>query len=304
MEDTIDFKKSLEYRRKAKENFVEGNFSKSIELYNKSLQTNPYNIEIYYAKAQVYLEIENNLDSVVLVYNKIFDLCFESIKAQKLKKDLTKDFIQLYNERGMLHYANRDYEKSIKDLKHLLELRTEGSLNSFDFQWLTLLGNAFFATNRIDSAIVYYNKGFELEKSDEVGVYIRQDYYDLYYEGNYDTYISVFSENIKKHPNSYVNYMYRGELKAMKNDFVGALYDFRMAVALQPTTHNWINKAAMEWKVGSRDQAKKDFSDAMALNINEAYKISDYKRANKSNYNYLIEYVIESTKQLIDENKE
>lgn len=182
-------------------------------------------------------------------------------------------------------------------------MRPVSPLLGRSFQVLTLIGNAYFATNKIDSAIVFYNKGFELEESNEIGFYIKEDYYNLYFEGDHDAYIKNLSENIKKSPDIYGLYMYRGELRAMRNDFVGALEDFRIAATLQPTTHNWINKAEMEWKVGSRDQAKKDFASAMTININEAYNIYGSTRQNKKLRDYLFEHIIETTKQLINEHK-
>ena len=253
--------KSFEYWNQAREKFKEGNFKKSIELHDEAIKFSPLNYEIYYSKAKVLLCSNSDLDSVVFVFEKIHELYLLAAKEPELKKYFTDEvYIQFYYEKGLLYYSIKNYEKSIECLNQVLELRKKAGLNSFDFQWITLLGNAFFAIGELDSAIVYYNEGFELEESDEVGMYIKKDYYSQFYDGNHDTYLKVFSEGIEKAPEVYSFYMYRGEIKVMKNDFIGALADFTKAAILQSTTHNWINKSAMELKVGDPANARKDFA--------------------------------------------
>lgn len=75
-ENPSDYKQSSEFRRLANESFIEGNFTKSIELYNKSIALNP-SAETYYRIAKVYLASGNNLDSDISVYNKILDLSLD-----------------------------------------------------------------------------------------------------------------------------------------------------------------------------------------------------------------------------------
>lgn len=293
---------SSKYRRLARKCFVEGDFSKSIELYNESLRLVP-NVEVYYAKATVYLEIGNRLDSVMAVYSKISDAYSEYVESE-ISKDLSSGLFQLYYERGLLYYISRDFEKSIYELKKLIEMRKDEGLGMQTFRIFTLLGNAYYAINEIDSAILFYNKRFEWDESDEVGMYIKGDYFEKFYNGNLEVYDSVLNDGIQKYPNFYSYYMYRGELRLMKNDFVGALDDFRNAAALKVTTHNWVNKAGMEWKVGSREQAMKDFALAIEINLNKLYEIKDMKRGSKYFHDYIFEYMVETTKKIIDENKD
>lgn len=284
------------FRKQAKDFHKAGNFEKAIGCYDSALYLAPLHMEVLYAKAGVYLDKGGPLDSVAVIYDNLHTAILKLIEAEVFRSNYMEQLLTIHYERGMLYYAKKEYRKSVVYFKCLMELRTDQSFNRYDFEWITLLGNAHFALGEIDSAIFYYNKGFELIESDEVGMYIKADYYDLYYNGNHETYMNEFNKGIEGNPDLYGFYMYRGELRAMKNDFTGALEDFTKAVALQPTTHNWINKATMEWKIGNPEQAKKDFAFAMEINITEGNKESFVNKRNLKNSGYLEKYVIESTR--------
>lgn len=296
-------KQCSEFSRLARESFRAGDFSKSVDLYNKSLQINPNYFHAYYGKSQALLAGGESLDSVVTIFNKIEIVYLKFIEIEK-PDDPNKYFYNFLYERGLLHYANNDFKNCINDFTRVFKMWDKDDKYGPNFQMLTLLGNAYFAVNKIDSAVTYYNLGFELEENDEAGIYIKEDFYDQYLLGDVDSILNVLTGYMNDEFSSYWAYMYSGEIRAEQGDFTGALKNFKKAAELKPTTHNWINKADLEWKIGDKDQAKKDFAAAMAINIEEAYNIEkDVAQHKKDIEKLLMEYVVETSRQLIEENK-
>src|SRR5688572_88541 len=84
---------------------------------------------------------------------------------------------------------------------------------------------------RLDSNLFVARKNFEADSSEENYIWLGRREAYLY---NYQKAIEIFSEGIRKYPDSYKLYRHRGHRYITIRDFARAVADFQQAAALMP----------------------------------------------------------------------
>ncbi|MCW3117896.1 MAG: adenylate/guanylate cyclase with repeat [Chitinophagaceae bacterium] len=135
-----------------------GEFNKAIEKMQQAVILDPLSLPLMSNLGDAY-SFAGRFTEALMQYDKIIEM--------------DPSYRRGFEGRGMIHLANGDYEKAIKDFEHY------HSLVGHPLKGLSSLGHAYAAAGHIDKALECLEKIKEREKT-EPGVILYMDYAFLY----------------------------------------------------------------------------------------------------------------------------
>lgn len=152
---------------------TQGDYDSAIVYYHRSLRSQPGNREGRVGMGNAFLS-KSTYDSALFYYNLV------------LKED-GEDTDALYN-RSLVQYYQKDYKKSVSGALHVL------SLDSQYENALLLAGDNYYTQQQYDSAIYWYEKGYETGARSAILCHVMAYIYDV--QGNTDKAIGLYQEAV------------------------------------------------------------------------------------------------------------
>lgn len=197
-----------------------------------------------------------------------------------------------YNNRGLAHFQNKDYNLALADFLKALEL------NPKYHHTYKNLGILYFKVRQHEKAIELYNRFIELFPFDSE-IYLNRGHCHLEL-GNYSQAIKDYTKYISTTPNFFYGYYLRGKSHYRNNENEKALKDLNIAVNLNPRFPDSyyfrgltkLSSRNFEEAIADFDEAiklKKDFGEAY-INKARAYEFLDRFDLAKETYSKALSF--------------
>jgi clan AA aspartic protease (TIGR02281 family) len=179
----------------------------------------------------------------------------------------------------------------------IAKLRIQAVKDKTNLLWPYAIGGVYYNDNQYTKAIDYYKQSNEISPMDQAYYFIAQAYLGMgdYQnalanvnealdldptDGNYMTLkASIFYNNgqneeadktirnfIEAYPDNYFGYYLRGWYHDMNGDSKGALEDYDMSIALEPSeAYTYMCRGRLYMQLGNQEKAKKDLEKAIEL---------------------------------------
>ena len=158
---------------------------------------------------------------------------------------------------GGVYYNDNQYARAIDYYKQSNEINPIDQAYYFIAQAYTELGDYQNALANIDEAL-------ELDPSDGNYMMIKADIF--YNNGQNEEAIKTVGDFIEAYPDHYFGYYQRGWYRDMSGDSKGALEDYDMSIALEPTNaYSYMCRGRLYVQLGDQEKAKKDLEKAIEL---------------------------------------
>lgn len=187
--DTIDSARAQEYFEEGKTYYKQGNYSKAIKFYKKTIKFNSYYLGAYEQIGSIYSDQKK--------YSK-------AIKYYKKLIEINPYHVNAYKQMGLIYYEQKKYSEAINCYQKLAEIYPNDAYHAYE-----QMGLIYYEQKKYPEAINCYWKLMEISPND------RNVYNHLgitYYESQkYSEAISCFNEIIgyyegyysKNNPNGY-----------------------------------------------------------------------------------------------------
>ena len=190
-----------------------------------------------------------------------------------------------YNNRGLIYYNQKVYDKAIEDFNEAIEL------NSGFAEAYTNRGLVYYDLKQYDRALADNNKAIEMKPGFAEAYYNRgRTYYSL---RQFDKAMGDYDRSIALNPELSDVYNDRGNLYGEMEQYDKAIADYSKAIELSPAgavTYN--NRGWLYYRKNEIKKAEADFKTAISLNNNfvNAYKNLGSIYFNMKNFNAAIDY--------------
>ena len=202
----------------------------ALAFFSDAIRANPKDPNPYLLRANVYRDVQNNLDFALADYN-------EAIR-------IAPDRPLAINGRGIVWMMKQDYHKAITDFGDAIRIAPA------DAHFYSNRGLAYRDKGEIDNAIEDFNKAIHLD-SKNVSIYLRRAFAKTS-KHDYDGAIADYSEMIRLKPTNSA-FSCRGKLKMLKKEYVKAIADFDSAIRQTPS---WsplhLKRATLEMLLGGK----------------------------------------------------
>lgn len=153
---------------------------------------------------------------------------------------------------GNTHYAQKEYDKAIKDYTKAIELNPRNAI-AYGGR-----GNTYYMKRIYDQAIADFTKAVALDPMNAFLYTIRGNVYDD--KGLYEMAIADYTKAIDLNPNFAVAYSERGVAKTRKGSYDEAMTDFAKAISVDPKLVDaYKGRGSAQYIKGSYTQAMSDF---------------------------------------------
>jgi serine/threonine-protein kinase len=226
---------------------------KTIEEYNRILETNPQDGEAYFARGMIFQQQQDQV-AALQDFSKAIDLGYESGPV--------------YYYRGNARFFLGDTEGAIEDYQGALRLEPEHT------EALVNLGNAYGSLGDETAAIANYTKAITIDPT-IAAAYLNRCL-SRTNTGDASGAVEDCSEAIKLRPAHSFAYENRGLAKWRLGDLAGAIQDFNIALAIEPASADaYYNRGLVRYELGDYQGAIMDFDQAIALNPNHPFAYYD-----------------------------
>lgn len=187
----------------------QNNFKIAIELFNKEIEINPNDAELYLHRG---------------VFKSILKLYNEAIKDYDMAIELNNTLVDAYTRRGLSKNNLGLFEEAIKDFNKVIELDDK------NFQAYIDRGDSKNYLGLYKEALEDYNKSIELNPNNFISYSMRAGIkvnLMLYKEALID-----YDKAIELNPKYAIGYFYRGITKAFLKQYSKSIVDFNRAIDL------------------------------------------------------------------------
>lgn len=211
------------YNSRAAVYLWKGDYDLSINDCNKAIQLDPNDYMPFANLGEAYIEKED-YNKAIEFYNKTLQL------APNFSEDQNRHFVTRFSEacykRGDKYLNNRNCEQAINDYNKAIEL------NSEDYTPYYKRGNAYFVKNDYDQAITDFNRAIELNPNYLSSYFFLAHAYQN--KDNYDLAIFNYDKVIELNPNISEAYNNRGVVYQAKGNYKQAEMDYIQALKVNP----------------------------------------------------------------------
>ena len=255
-----DFEDALMYLAFSYHNNIK--YEKALDTYNKFLEINPKNYDIWQNRGR----INQN-------YKKDIDMAFNDFnKAIALRPDLPGAF----EDRGDLYYEQEKYKEAVDDFTAAIDLKSDPKV-------YYKRGLAYARLSDKDNAIKDYTDAIK-NKPDYIDAYLQRGftYKNI---GEYDKAIADFTRMIELDPDDYRSYYYRGLAYSEKGLFIiniknnskieliekgqnsqKVIENYTLAIERNPEYFNsWIERANIKRLINDFEGSLSDYDEAIRL---------------------------------------
>lgn len=275
----------------------QGNYDSAIKYYDKALNINPYNAEIYYNRGLVW-DYKKNLNNAISDYTKALEV--------------KEDFKDAYHARGLIYNKKRNYDLAISDFTRALQLNPD---NLQKFQLLFNRGYSWSEMDYYEKAIDDYTKAIKIHELSKLNP---SDLPEVYYyraeawygKANLDYAISDYTKAIQKKPDYDKAIFHRADRLYEKKDYASAIIDYEKAIELNPknpmlyNNYSWLLSTCPDGKLRNGDKAVNLALKANELKADEVIFLDTLAAAyaEKGNFEKAIQ-IERKAISLIDDNK-
>ena len=195
----------------------------------------------------------------------------KAIESYSRAIELSPNFVEAYNNRGVVYNIKGDYDRAIEEYNKAIELKPDFA------QAYNNRGVVYIDKGDFDRAIEEYNKAIEL-KPDLAEAYYNRGI-DYQNKGDYDRAIADFTEAIAFKPDYASAYNNRGVVYIDKGDFDRAIEEYNKAIELKPDlAEAYYNRGEVRLRSREWEKAKADLITAkkMGVDIVAAFR-NDYR---------------------------
>lgn len=182
-------------------------YSLAIEDFNKAIELNKDNLEVYKTRALAY-HLNEDYDLAIADYTKLIESKYRNIDAA-------------YYNRGVAYYEKGEPAKAMADFDQAIQLNP-------DSKAYNARGTIYAEQKQYDLAISEFGKVIQLSKYSDIGYFNRGKVYAE--KGELDLAISDFNNAIRLNPNYTDAYYERGEVHKAKNNYDLAIMDFTKVI--------------------------------------------------------------------------
>jgi tetratricopeptide (TPR) repeat protein len=202
---------ALKYYEQGKEKLQGENYSGAIIDFNKSIEINPNNSDVYYSRAQA-KEAEGDVSGMFSDLDKSIELNPKNIEA--------------YHIRGSKRFMAEKYELAIQDMKKCIELDPK-QLDEYHYYYYEILAESQNRLKQFNNALLTYNKLIQLDPLNASGYYNKRAgiKFDL---DDFEGALNDYTVSIKSNPTSDA-YMNRATIFLMLRMNNEACLDFEKA---------------------------------------------------------------------------
>lgn len=283
---------------------------KAINDYDRAIEIQPNDANIYYLKAVV-LENYKQYDDAVKAYSKAIEIspsnCHYYIsRGQSFEYDIKnyRKALEDYNKavelepenlEGLFNRAHlyqdelEEYDKAFSDYSKIIEIDTK---YSEAYRNLAILIKNYLKNDK--KALEFFNKSLELNPNDFEVFANRGDFFQYNLNDN-ERALSDYNKAIELAPNDAFCYTLRGQLYEMKlKQYDKALADYNKAIELEPKETTWLFRRAITYELLEQyDNALTDNLKLIEMNPKDPSfynNIGNLYRVNKKNNEKAIEF--------------
>ncbi len=259
------------------------NFDKALNDYNKAIEIQPNDSNIYYLKATA-LENYKHYNEAIIAHSKAIEISprnshYYISRGQSFEYDI-KNYLKAlddYNKavelepeniKGLFNRAHlyqdklEEYDKAFSDYSKILEIDPK---YSDAYRNLAILIKNKFKNDK--KALDFFNKSVELNPNDFEVFANRGDFFQ-YNLKDFERALSDYNKAIELAPNKAECHTFRGQLYEIHlKKYDKALEDYNKAIELEPKETTWLFRRAIAFKLmGQYDNALSDYIKILEIN--------------------------------------
>ena len=257
----------------ARNEYSQGNYKETLKYCNNAISIQQDFSPAYTGKADCYIRmkkydmaIDNIVTAIEIGNNQRADMQLYWVaeedfgtveKKLKLKCKQNPDNIVWAEYLASLYYDSDDYKKAIELYKLYPELEKQQYV-------LYRMAHYYDLFGEYEEALYYIDRAIEADTTGYESLMYKADY--LYETGNFAEAIDQATEYIEHFPDYFYGYYRRGFYKDNTADYDGAIEDYTIAIALEPTyAYASLGRADMYNATGKKELAYADYKKVIEL---------------------------------------
>jgi tetratricopeptide (TPR) repeat protein len=227
-----------------------GDYPRAIQDFSRILKLQPNHDKALRARAEAYKAAED--------YDHAIEDWSQLIRLKPNDADA-------YSRRAEACQSKADHACVIRDLSKSLELDPNGNFVRYQ---LTDRGEAYLKTGDYDHAIQDFDRVVSAWPDDTRALTDRGEAHLR--KGNLDRAIQDCTYAIKFYPKDGPAFRIRGDAYVLKGNYTSGMQDLNRAIQINPTYHNFNDRAYAYYRQGDFDRAMQDYDRAAHANPADA----------------------------------
>ncbi len=234
--------------------FEQGNYDAAIDIYNRLLNNQPNNTDVYYHRGLARYEI-GDYQGAIADYTQVIQI--------------NPHHGQAYKKSGLTRYKLEDYEGAIADYTQAIQINPDDSAAYINRGYTrSCMGDK-------QGALEDYTQAVRINPHHQQGKPHQPE-------------IDVLLQEIEVNPHDTDTYKHRGDTRCDLGDYQGAIADYTQAIQINPQdAHAYYNRGNIHYDLGDYESAIADYTqvinihpqdaDAYYSRGNSRYHLGDYQ---------------------------
>ncbi|WP_088240111.1 tetratricopeptide repeat protein [Calothrix rhizosoleniae] len=229
----------------AKVFFAQGNYDTAIDIYNRLLNHQPNNTELYYQRGLARYEI-GDYEGAIADYNQVIQI--------------NPHHSQAYKKSGLTRYKLADYQGAIADYTQAIQINPDDSAAYINRGYTrSCIGDK-------QGAIEDYTQAVRINPHHRQGKHHQPE-------------IDILLQEIEVNPHDADTYKHRGDTRCDLGDYQGAIADYTQAIQINSQdAHAYYNRGHIHYDLGNYESAIADYTQV--INIHPQDADAYYSRGN------------------------